>query len=207
MSMKITTAALAALLLAGSARAEDPKPAPTAKESVMTFFRHLKESLSESAVQGQRKHNKVGSVAAVRGENQASSLADPNEPALKGDSRSRKEKLAKAEDAEFAKAVDLVLAGKSEEGVKALEEFKAKHPKSHSLDKVQEAIDAAKGMGAQKSADAVPAPAAAVTAAAPTGPAAPAATAAAPKADSPKADAPAPAAPAAVAPVPAPAGK
>jgi hypothetical protein len=205
MSMKITTAALAVLLLAGAALAEDPKPAPTAKESVMTFFRHLKESLQESAVQGQRKHNKVGSVAAVRGENQVSSLADPNEPALKGDARSRKEKLAKAEDAEFAKAVDLILAGKSEDGVKALEEFKTKYPKSRSLDKVQEAIDAAKGMGAQKSADAPPAPAPAAAAApAAPAPAAPAATAAAPKADAPKADAPAAAA---AAPVPAPAGK
>jgi hypothetical protein len=199
MSMKITTAAFAAILLAGSVRAEDPKPAPTAKESVMTFFRHLKESLSESAVQGQRKHNKVGSVAAVRGAGQASSLGDPNEPALKGDARSRKEKLAKAEDAEFAKAVDLILAGKSEDGIKALEDFKAKYPKSRSLDKVQEAIDAAKGMGAQKSADAVPAPEPAA-AATPAAPAAPAVTAAAPKAD-------APPAPAAAAPAPAPAGK
>lgn len=188
MSMKITTAALAALLLAGSARAEDPKPAPTAKESVMTFFRHLKESLSESAVAGQRKHNKVGSVAAVRGADQSSPLADPNEPALKGDARSRKDKLAKAEDAEFSKAVDLVLAGKSEEGVKALEEFKAKHPKSRSIDKVQEALDAAKGMTAQKSADAPPS--------------APAATAAASKPEAPKPDAPE-----AVAPAPASVGK
>lgn len=203
MSMKITTAALAALLLAGSARAEDPKPAPTARESVMTFFRHLKESLSESAIQGQRKHNRVGSVAAVRGADQSSPLADPNEPVLKGDARSRKDKLARAEDAEFAKAVDMILAGKNDDGVKALEEFKTKHPKSHSLDKVQEAIDAAKGMSAQKAADAPPAPAS-IAAAAPA-PAAPAVTAAAPKPDAPKADAPA--APVAAAPAPAPAGK
>lgn len=172
MSMKMTTAALVALLLAGSVRAEDAKPAPTAKESVMTFFRHLKESLSQSAVQGQRKHNRVGSVAAVRGADQASPLADPNEPVLKGDARSKKDKVAMAEDAEFAKAVDLVLAGKTDDGVKALEAFKTKHPKSHSLEKVQQAIDEAKGLSAQqKPVDAAPvsspAPAAAAKADAP----------------------------------------
>jgi hypothetical protein len=160
MSMKITAAALAALLLAGPVRAEEAKPAPTAKESVMTFFRHLKESLSQSAVQGQRKRNRVGSVAAVRGADQSSPLADPNEPVLKGDARSKKDKVAMAEDAEFSKAVDLVLGGKTDDGVEALEAFKAKHPKSRSLDKVQQAIDEAKGLSAQK-ADLILAPAAA----------------------------------------------
>jgi len=160
MSMKITTAALAALLLAGSVRAEDakpapaPAPAPTAKESVMTFFRHLKESLEKSAVQGERKHNRVGSVAAVRGDDQRSSLADPNEPVLKGDARSKKDKAAMIEDAEFSKAVDLVLAGKTDDGVKALEAFETNHPKSHNLDKVKQAIDQAKGLSAPKPVDA-----------------------------------------------------
>ena len=147
MRIKIATAALAALLLTGSARGEDA-PAPTAKESILTYFRHLKESLSQSAVQGQRKRNRVGSVAAVRGADQSSPLADPNEPALKGDARSKKDKAALAEDAEFARAVDLVLAGKADEGVKALEAFKAKHPKSRNLDKIQKAIDEAKGLDA-----------------------------------------------------------
>jgi hypothetical protein len=181
MGMKITIAVFAALLLAGSVRAEDAKPAPSAKESFMTYFRHLKESLAQSAVQGQRKHNRVGSVAAVRGADQSSPLADPNEPVLKGDARSKRDKAAKLEDAEFAKAVDLVLAGKADEGVQALEAFKTAHPKARNLDKVQQAIDAVKALSAQKSVDAVPAPAAA-TAAAP---------AAAPKADAPKPDAPA----------------
>jgi hypothetical protein len=196
MSMKILIVALAALLSAGSVRAEDAKAAPTAKDSVMTFFRHLKESLAQSAVQGERKHNRVGSVAAVRGADQSSPLADPNEPVLKGDARSKKDKAAQAEDAEFSKAVDLVLAGKTDDGVKALDAFKTKHPKSRSLDKVQQALDATKALLAQKSADAVPAPAPAAAPAA-------AAKADAPKADEPKADAAA-ASPAAV---PAPAGK
>src|SRR3569832_522035 len=124
MTIKIATAALAALLLAGSVRAEDAKPAPTAKESVMTFFKHLMVSLSQSAVQSERKHNRVGSVAAVRGADQSSPRADPNEPVLKGDARSKKDKAQAAEDAEFAKAVDLVLTGKTQDGVRALEAFK-----------------------------------------------------------------------------------
>jgi len=161
MSMKITIAAFAAFLLAAPVRADDAKSAPTATESVMTFFRHLKDSLAQSAVQGQRKRARVGSVAAVRGGDQSSPLADPNEPVLKGDARSRKDKAAAAEDAEFTKAVDLVLAGKTDDGVRALEAFKSNHPKSRSLDKVQQAIDATKGLLAQKSADAVPPPAAA----------------------------------------------
>jgi chemotaxis response regulator CheB len=180
MSMKITIAALSALLLAGPVLAADAKPAPSPRESMMTFFRHLKDSLAQSAVQGERKRNRVGSVA---GADQSSPLADPNEPVLKGDARSRKDKAAMAEDAEFAKAVDLVLTGKSDEGVQALEAFKNKHPKSRNLDKVQQAIDAVKSLTAQKSPDAVPAPAS-VAAAEP-------APAAAAKADAPKADAPA----------------
>jgi hypothetical protein len=84
-------------------------------------------------------------------------LADPNEPVLKGDARSKKDKTAIAEDAEFAKAVDLILAGKTDEGAKALDAFKAKHPKSRNFAKVQQAIGEANGLLAQKSVDAVPA--------------------------------------------------
>ena len=181
MITKIAAAAVAALILTSAVRAEDEKPAPTARESIMTYFRHLKESLGQSAVQGERKHNRVGSVAAVRGADQSSPLADPNEPVLKGDARSKKDKAAMAEDAEFAKAVDLLLAGKTDDGVKALAAFKAAHPKSHNVETVQQAIDEANGLGAQKSVVAVPAPSQA--------PAAAAAPSPAPKADAPKADA------------------
>jgi hypothetical protein len=169
MNAKMLIAALAALLLAGPVRAEEAKPAAAPKDSIMTFFKHLKESLAQSAVSGERKKSgrRSGSVAAVRGASQSSSLADPNEPVLKGDVRSKKDKIAMAEDAELSKGVDLVLAGKTEEGVKALEDFKVKHPKSHNLEKVQQAIDQAKALGAAKPEDAA-APAAA--------PAAPAAT-------------------------------
>lgn len=153
MNTRQTTAALAALLLGGSVWADQaPAPAPAPTESVMTFFRHLKESLSQSAVRRERKKNRVGSVAAVRGADQSSSLADPDEPTLKGDVRSRRLKAAAAEDAEFAKGVDLILAGKTAEGVQALEAFKAKHPKSRSLDQVKMALDRAQSLDADKAA-------------------------------------------------------
>jgi hypothetical protein len=175
MQTKILTAALAALLLAGSARAEDPKPAPAAKDSIMTYFRHLREALSQSAVAGERKKGgrRSTSVAAVRGASQSSTLGDPNEPTLKGDARSKKDKVSLAEDAEFAKGVDLILAGKTDEGVKALEAFKAAHPKSHVTD-VQDALDHAKALTA------APAPEPAKAEAPKTE---------VPKADAPKADA------------------
>ncbi|MFI5345386.1 MAG: hypothetical protein ACHQ51_03325 [Elusimicrobiota bacterium] len=158
MRTKILIAALAALALSGSARAEDAKPAP--KDSIMTFFRHLRESLSQSAVQGERKkasRHSPNSVAAVRGEDQSSTLADPNEPTLLGDARSKKDKAAMAEDAEIAKGVDLILAGKTEAGVKALEAFKAAHPKSHAQE-VSDAIERAKALPAAKPAEAAAAP-------------------------------------------------
>ena len=143
-------AALAALLLAVAARAEE-KPAPTAKESILTFFKHLKNSLEKSAVQGEHKRARgAGSVAAVRGAGQYSELADPNETSLKGDSRAKRNKAAMAEDAEFEKAVSLILAGQNDEGVKALEDFKVKYPKSRSLASVEEAIVKAKALGAEK---------------------------------------------------------
>ncbi|MEK7382309.1 MAG: hypothetical protein AAB262_03380 [Elusimicrobiota bacterium] len=150
MNKNMLTAALAALLLMGSVRAEE-KPAPTARQSILTFFKHLKSSLAQSSVQGERKRARgAGSVAAVRGKEQYSELADPNETSLKGDNRAKRNKQALAEDAEFEAAVSLILAGKNDEGVKALEAFKLKHPKSHSLAAVNDAIEKAKALGAEK---------------------------------------------------------
>jgi hypothetical protein len=167
MNSKFSCAALAALLLAAPALADDkPAPAPTARESVMTFFKHLKEALSTSAVQGERKRAHGASVAAVRGAGQASPLADPNEPVLIGDARSKRDKALMAEDAEFAKAVDLILAGKTADGVKSLEQFKTSHPKSRSLDRVQQAINEAKLLNQDKGAAVSVPPAPAETAAA-----------------------------------------
>jgi TolA-binding protein len=120
--------------------------APKTRESILTYFRHLRDSLAQSAVSGQRKRSRVSSVAAVRGSNQASPLANPDVPVLKGDARSRKAKLARAEDAEFSKAVDLVLAGKRDEAIKALEAFKARHPKTHKAAEISQAIEQARAL-------------------------------------------------------------
>lgn len=150
MNKNVMAATLAVLLFNSAVRAED-KPAPTAKESIMTFFKNLKSTLSQSAVQGERKKARgAGSVAAVRGAGQYSELADPNEPIIKGDVRAKRAKKTLAEDAEFEKAVSLVLAGKTDEGIKALEDFKARHPKSRNLASVDEAIAKAKALAAEK---------------------------------------------------------
>ena len=137
--MKQTTfAALAAILLAGPLRAAE-------KDSgFMSFFKNLKANLEKSAVSAERKKGRGGSVAAVRGAGQTSSLADPNETVLRGDRASQQAKKAAVEDAEIEKAVDLILAGKTDDGIKALEAFKAKHPKSKNIAKVNEAIAQAK---------------------------------------------------------------
>lgn len=152
MNTRVWIAALAASLLAAGVRAEE-KSAPGARESIMTFFRHLKSTLAQSSVQGERKKARgAGSVAAVRGKEQYSELADPNETTLKGDVRAKRAKQSAAEDAEFEKAVSLVLAGQHEEGIAALEAFKAKYPKSRNLATVEEAIAKAKALSAEKPA-------------------------------------------------------
>ena len=161
MNATILPAALAALLLAAPARAENKGPAAKGG-SVFTFFKNLKSSLAQSAVAGERKKGRTGSVAAVRGEDQAKgskSAADPNDTTLKGASSARKAKASAAEDKEFEAAVDLIIAGKTDEGVKALEEFKAKHPKSRNLPKVDEAIAQAKAMSSESKAAEKAAPA------------------------------------------------
>ena len=154
--MRITTVVLATLFCAAPARAEEKAAPPSAVQSILTYFQHVRDSLSQSAVSGQRKHGRVGSVAAVRGKDQASSLADPDEPVLKGDFRAKKERVAAAEDAEFAAAVDLVLKNKIDDGIQALEAFKARHPKSRDLAKVQESIDQAKALSAASAPQAGP---------------------------------------------------
>jgi TolA-binding protein len=173
--MKLTAAALAALMLSAAARAEDAKPAPApaaaapatlpsapaVRDSVMTFLRNLKLALTQSAVSDQRNRaSSTAAVAAVRGKDQSSDIANPDEPSIKGDAAAAKSQKMRAENAEFEKAVDLLLSGKTDDGVKALEAFKAAHPKSRNLPSVQQAIDKAKSLSADKPADVAPAPAA-----------------------------------------------
>ncbi|NNN06280.1 MAG: hypothetical protein HKL90_10305 [Elusimicrobia bacterium] len=162
MNMKMTAAALAALLLAGSVRADDAKPDATARESVMTFLKHLKQALTESAVASDRKNERTAAVAAVRGAAQTSDQADPDVPTLKGDAAAQRLALRRAQDAQFEKGLDLVLAGKTADGIKALEAFKAKNPKYRDIADVQQAIDKAKSIPAAAPAEEKPAASASV---------------------------------------------
>ncbi|MFA6317120.1 MAG: hypothetical protein WC943_06850 [Elusimicrobiota bacterium] len=122
---------------------EPAKPKP-AKTWLRTWFEHLKQGLSESAVQGNYQKARVTAVAAVRGSEQE--LSDKNVPSWKAGARTRKALRNKAERQEFAKAVDLILEGKSEEGVAALEAFEDAHPKSPLLVDVREAREKARQM-------------------------------------------------------------
>lgn len=112
------------------------------------FFKNLKNTLSQSAVGGERKRGRSAAVAAVRGRPQRD-MADPNEPTLKGDAKSAKAKKEMALDAELEASVDLLSKGQLGEGLKGLEAFKISHQKHRSGD-VDRAIDGAKAMIAEK---------------------------------------------------------
>ena len=154
----LTIAALALLLAPLSVRADEAKPAapaaPTVRESVMTYFRHLKQALAQSAIADQRRNERGAAVAAVRGGDQTTVAADPNQPAIKGDAAASKAAKQRIEDKELEGDLDLLINGKTENGIKALEAFKTKHPKSHNLASVQEAIDKAKSLSVDKTTDA-----------------------------------------------------
>ncbi len=116
---------------------------PESKKSLLrTWFEHLKKGLSESSVQHRYQRTKVTAVAAVRGDSQTQS--DPNQPEWKGSRKARKDAVLRKERAEFAKAVDLIMEGKTEEGVLALDSFEKAHPKSSMLGEVREAREKAK---------------------------------------------------------------
>lgn len=137
--MKLAAILLVAALLAPAlpARAED-KPAKPAVGGFAGFLKNLKEKLEKSAVASERKKGRA--VAAVRGAGQKSELADPNEPSLKGDMRSRKLKKQLAEDEELLKATQLAEQGKHAEALASFQAFQKAHPKSHK-EEVAQAID------------------------------------------------------------------
>lgn len=150
--MKLILTAVIAAMLAIPARAGETAAAP-AKPGWSDFFKNLKNTLSASAVGGERKKGRgAQSVAAVRGAGQAKkNIADPNEPGLKGDSRSARAKKEMGYDLELEAAVDQLAQGKLDEGLKGLESFKAAHPK-HRTDDVDKAIEGAKAMIAERGA-------------------------------------------------------
>lgn len=135
--MKLIAALLAVVLLAPvMARAED-KPA---KSGLSTWWKQFKDSLEKSAVSGERKKGaNAKAVAAVRGKDQTTQLADPNEPTTIGDAKSRRLAKQAAEDADLLKATQLVEQGKTAEALEAFKAFQKAHPKSHKED-VESAI-------------------------------------------------------------------
>jgi len=139
----------ATLAVEASAQAQD-KPAQ-GKTSWSAFFKTLRTSLQASAVSGQQKKGRnAAAVAAVRGNEQAKkNIADPNEPGLKGDNKAKKAAKELALNAEFDKAVNLIIDGKPEEGLTALEKIKAAN-KGYKVDDMNKAIEGAKAMIAEK---------------------------------------------------------
>jgi len=122
------------LMLAVGAHAEGSK-----WDSLKTYFKHLKEGLMESSVEGFYQKRGVVAVAAVRGANQSDEKSDLSKPAMKDPAREKKIKVRKVEAREFEKAVDLAVGGKFDEAGVALEAFEKAHPKSSLLDDVREA--------------------------------------------------------------------
>lgn len=151
--MKNILIAVVAAMLVTAARAEEKSAPAPVKSGWSDFFKNLKNTLSQSAVGGERKKGRgAQGVAAVRGESQAKkNIADPNEPGLKGDLKSAKAKKELAYDAELEASVDQLAKGKLEEGLKGLEAFKVARPKHRTAD-VDKAIEGAKAMIAEKNA-------------------------------------------------------
>lgn len=158
--MKLAAIALIAALLvpaAAPARAEE-KAAKPAVGGFSGFLKNLRLKLEQSAVADRRKKGR--SVAAVRGAGQKSELADPNEPSLKGDMRSRKLKQQMIEDEELLAATKLAEQGKNAEALAAFSAFQKAHPKSHKEEVAQAIAELSKpaegGDAAATASDAKP---------------------------------------------------
>lgn len=136
--------------LTGLAWADETPPKPSAPApagkwgTVKTWFEHWKEGLKGSAVEKHYKRRRLSAVAAVRGAEQK--LDDPGKPYIKGTASSKETKKLRKERAELAEAVELVLAGKVEEGSKRLDAFEAGHPNSPLLEDVRQAREMLKDM-------------------------------------------------------------
>lgn len=153
--MKIVMLVALAATLAVPARSQET--AAPAKQSWSAFFKNLRSSLQNSAVSGQQKKGRnAAAVAAVRGSAQAKkNIADPNEPGLKGDSKAKKAAKELALNGEFDAAVNLIIDGKAEDGLKELERIKAAN-KSYRVDDINKAIEGAKAMIAEKNGGQAP---------------------------------------------------
>lgn len=133
--MKLSIAVLAALLCAPlPVRAADDSASAVAKLS--TWFNNLKQGLQQSANSGRYSRRRSSAVAAVRGNKQEE--VDPDRPEWKRSTRSEKAELRKEKN-ELAAAVDMIVAGKYEEGANAITAFETAHPKSPLLEDAKKA--------------------------------------------------------------------
>ncbi len=137
------------LMLAVGAHAEGSK-----WDSLRTYFKHLKQGLMESSVEGVYQKRGLVAVAAVRGAGQADEKSDPAKPGMKNPAKEKKIKVRKAEAREFEKAADLAVAGKFDESLAALEAFEKAHPKSSLLSDVKDAKEKVKEAQAEQKAEA-----------------------------------------------------
>ena len=141
-----------ALLLAVGAQAEGGR-----WDSLKTYFKHLKQGLMESSVDGMYQKRGRVAVAAVRGKKQGDEKSDLSKPAMKDPVKDKKIKVRKAEAREFEKAVDFAVEGKFDESIAALEAFEKAHPKSPMLEDVKDAKAKAKEAMAAPKPEAAPA--------------------------------------------------
>ena len=124
----LTAMVLIATLGAGVVSAEE--------NCVLSWFKNWKQGLEKTVVESRYRRVRTTSVAAVRGDDQAS---DVHKPYWKGSISDKKAAQSMAERKELAAAVDLILAGKKDEASKKLDAFEAAHPKSQYLPDVKEA--------------------------------------------------------------------
>lgn len=135
-------------LLSGSPAVRAEEAPKDAKSRFMMFFKNLKDGLRESSVKGMHQKGKVTAVAAVRGAPQDDTRGDVNQPSMKEPMKSKKAKQARKERGAFEEAVDLITAGKVDEGDAKLAAFEKTYPNSPMIESVQEAraqVQALKG--------------------------------------------------------------
>ena len=109
----------------------------TAKSWKSWFQTALKGLKAETTRRFQSRVIRVTAVCAVRG---AEMDVDPFKPYWKGGISEKAAERLSAEKKEFAEAVELILAGKVEEGEKALKKFEKAHPESILLPDIKEAL-------------------------------------------------------------------
>lgn len=118
--------------------------------SIQTWFLHLKQGLSDSAVRSRyQTHRGATAVAAVRGAKQ--DAADADHPQWETMTKAQREALKK-ERLEFAADVDLALSGKVAQAGAGFDAFEKAHPKSRYLADVRQARERLKGLSAAPAA-------------------------------------------------------